>query len=392
MNPGWPSVPLAEVLQERNETPSPEAVAIGEIPIVSKISFDNGRIELRSGGQTKTGMILVRPGDLVVSGINAAKGAVAIHGAAYPGPIAATIHYGAYAPRTDRVDVQFLWWLLRSRAFRELLLEHVPGGIKTELKAKRLLPIPIPLPPLAEQRRIVARIEQCQSRLKCARDLRSGASRQLAAAVDVALNEAFPVNARGAVADYVSVQSGYAFKSEWFSEEGIRLVRNANIGHGSIDWAETVRIPETRRSEFGRFELEEGDILLSLDRPLISTGVKVVKVRGCDVPSLLLQRVGRIRFSNESVDREFFFAWLRSPRFREAIDPGRSNGVPHISPKDVERIPFSPPPVPEQRRIVSYLDDLQAKVDALKTLQEKTTAELDALLPSILDKAFRGEL
>ncbi len=48
--------------------------------------------------------------------------------------------------------------------------------------------------------------------------------------------------------------------------------------------------------------------------------------------------------------------------------------------------------IPEQRRIVTYLDDLQAKVDALKQLQAKTQAELDSLLPSILDKAFKGEL
>jgi type I restriction enzyme S subunit len=50
------------------------------------------------------------------------------------------------------------------------------------------------------------------------------------------------------------------------------------------------------------------------------------------------------------------------------------------------------PPLPEQRRIVTYLDDLQAKVDALKRLQAETAAELDAMLPSILDRAFKGEL
>jgi type I restriction enzyme S subunit len=50
------------------------------------------------------------------------------------------------------------------------------------------------------------------------------------------------------------------------------------------------------------------------------------------------------------------------------------------------------PPLPEQRRIVAYLDDLQRKTDSLKDLQSETSAELDALMPSILDKAFRGEL
>ena len=46
----------------------------------------------------------------------------------------------------------------------------------------------------------------------------------------------------------------------------------------------------------------------------------------------------------------------------------------------------------EQRRIVTYLNDLQAQVDELTTLQGTTQARLDALLPSVLDRAFRGEL
>jgi len=46
----------------------------------------------------------------------------------------------------------------------------------------------------------------------------------------------------------------------------------------------------------------------------------------------------------------------------------------------------------EQRRIVAELDALQAEVEALKHLQAETAAELDALLPAILDRAFKGEL
>jgi len=50
------------------------------------------------------------------------------------------------------------------------------------------------------------------------------------------------------------------------------------------------------------------------------------------------------------------------------------------------------PPIAEQQRIVAYLDDLQAKVDMLRRLQTETAAELAAMVPSILDKAFKGEL
>ncbi len=76
MSKTWPRVPLGEFLTERREVPSDESMAVGETPIVAKIGFEDGRIQLRSDGQTKTSMILIRPGDLVVSGINAAKGAI----------------------------------------------------------------------------------------------------------------------------------------------------------------------------------------------------------------------------------------------------------------------------------------------------------------------------
>lgn len=48
-------------------------------------------------------------------------------------------------------------------------------------------------------------------------------------------------------------------------------------------------------------------------------------------------------------------------------------------------------PLDEQRRIVEYLDELQAKVNALRGLQSQSQEELDALLPSVLDRAFKGE-
>ncbi len=60
--------------------------------------------------------------------------------------------------------------------------------------------------------------------------------------------------------------------------------------------------------------------------------------------------------------------------------------------KDVRTLKIPAPPLPEQRRVVAQLDALQADVDRLKGLQAETSAELDALLPSILDRAFRGEL
>ena len=66
--------------------------------------------------------------------------------------------------------------------------------------------------------------------------------------------------------------------------------------------------------------------------------------------------------------------------------------MPKISQPKLEALPIPVPPLAEQRRIVAELDALQVEVDALKRLQAETAKELDALLPAILDRAFKGEL
>ena len=64
----------------------------------------------------------------------------------------------------------------------------------------------------------------------------------------------------------------------------------------------------------------------------------------------------------------------------------------NISKQKVSELLVPPHSLSEQRRIVAELDALQAEVDTLKRLQAETASQLDALLPSILDKAFKGEL
>ena len=71
--------------------------------------------------------------------------------------------------------------------------------------------------------------------------------------------------------------------------------------------------------------------------------------------------------------------------------------APQSAQKNINLQILAPLPVPrltltEQYRIVEELDAMQTKVEALKHLQSETAAELDAMLPAILDRAFKGEL
>ena len=187
-----------------------------------------------------------------------------------------------------------------------------------------------------------------------------------------------------------SLQNGYAFKSEWFAKSGTRSLRNANIGHGVLNWHEEVRLPNTQVPEYERFRVREGDVVLSLDRPFIVTGTKVARIQAKDLPALLLQRVGRFILS-EALDPDYLYLWINSPHFSEQIDPGRSNGVPHISSKQVEAATIFLPPLVEQHRIVAKVDQLMALCDrlegSLSAGAETQRRLLDALLAEALSQA-----
>jgi type I restriction enzyme S subunit len=91
---------------------------------------------------------------------------------------------------------------------------------------------------------------------------------------------------------------------------------------------------------------------------------------------------------------EFATVALNSHLGRSVIEPmcATTAGNLGISASKLKTVPVPVPPLAEQRRIVAYLDDLHAKVESVKKLQEESKAELNALMPSILSRAFAGEL
>ncbi len=160
------------------------------------------------------------------------------------------------------------------------------------------------------------------------------------------------------VGDVIDLLNGYAFKSEWFKPAGIRLLRNVNVSHGHVDWSAPVKIDAVAAKSYEQFALRVGDIVLSLDRPIISTGLKYAVIREFDLPCLLLQRVARLT-ACACLSPDFLQLWLQSDFFAGTIDPGRSNGVPHISTRQVAGLAFALPPLAEQSRIVTRVTALR---------------------------------
>ena len=120
----WKKVKIGDFLTEREGRFKPDDKTIANYQRLDKIDF-SGTIHL-SAKPTKTDMILVYPGDLVISGINVAKGAITV----YQGqePVCATIHYSSYTFNPALVDLDYFKYFVKSPAFVEALKQQVKGG------------------------------------------------------------------------------------------------------------------------------------------------------------------------------------------------------------------------------------------------------------------------
>lgn len=153
----WKKVKLGSFLRHRDTRFKPDDAAIIGLKRVDKIDF-SGKLFL-SEKSSKTDMILVKQGDLLISGINVEKGAMCV----YQGEedIIATIHYSSYEFDPAKIDAEFLKYYLKSAEFKQALKEQVPGGIKTEIKPKHLLPLIVEIPTeIREQQEIVLRLKE----------------------------------------------------------------------------------------------------------------------------------------------------------------------------------------------------------------------------------------
>ena len=153
----WQKVKIGDFLFERKGRYKPNDEQIVNLPRIEKIDF-SGNFHIGSK-DSKTDMILIKDGDLVISGINVAKGAMGI----YSGEdVTATIHYSSYTFDSNKINVEYFKRFLKSSEFIELLNEQVKGGIKTEIKPKHILALEIQLPDINTQAQIVQHFENVE--------------------------------------------------------------------------------------------------------------------------------------------------------------------------------------------------------------------------------------
>jgi type I restriction enzyme S subunit len=162
-----------------------------------------------------------------------------------------------------------------------------------------------------------------------------------------------------------SVDSGPAFKSSMFKDagQGTRLLRGENIEPGALRWTNTRTWPDELMAGHEHLLVQSGDLILGMDRPIISSGLKLARVQPSDCPALLVQRVARIR--PHHVDTRYLRHWLSAPEFSQHLQRNATGTqLPHVTLRSIREfgVPrFSPR---EEAQIADMLEDHLSRIDA----------------------------
>jgi type I restriction enzyme S subunit len=319
----------------------------------------------------------IEPGDLLFNIVFAWEGAVAVAGESERGMIGSHRFLTCVTDK-ERVDARFLnYWFSRGEG-RDRLLWASPGGAgrNRTLGIEKLAAIEVPLPPLDEQRRIVARIDALAAKIAEARGLKAetkfSCDRFWKTLSAMARSPGFPARPLEELVEFLDGRRIPLSESERQGRKGEFPYYGAS---GIIDFVDDYIFDEPLV-----LLSEDGANLIARSKPIafvaegrywVNNHAHVLKA----YPTLMDTRFLAYALSDFDVS-VFNFASAQAK----------------LNQRYARQISIPVPPLPEQRRIVAELDTLQAKVDALKRLQAETSAELDALLPAILDRAFKGEL
>jgi type I restriction enzyme, S subunit len=390
-NGEWKTVALGELMPGRGESVDPANYSDETFDLYSIPAFDSQTPEVLPGAQIGSTKQAVGTGDVLLSKIVPHIRRAWVVGASGGRRMIASSEWIVF--RNARIFPGYMRHVLVEDRFHAKFMSTVSGVGGSLLRARpaHVAKIEIPLPPLAEQRRIAEVLDRAEA----LRAKRRAALAQLDSLTQSLFLDLFgdpATNPKGwpkaTLGDVTEMVTGYPFRSEEYVTNGnsVRLCRGANILPGRVDWSDLARWPESKAAGLAEFNLEAGDVVIAMDRPWISEGFKIARVQPEDCPALLVQRVARLR-GGKKLPNEFLFHLLNQPAFTRHCRPTETT-IPHISPKDIRSFTFPVPPITLQREFARRV----TAVEALKTAQRASLAELDALFATLQHRAFRGEL
>ena len=395
MSAALPRVPLREAAEPVSRPVSPlpgETYRQLGVSLWGKGAYEREPVD---GGLTKYQQLFrAERGDIVVNKIWARNGSVAVVGDSFAGCHGSN-EFPMFAPIEGRLDSRWMHWVTKTREFWSQCDQKSQGTSgQNRIKPERFLEVEIPLPPFDEQRRIVARIEELAAKLAAASATRQDSERELLAFAKSYANAVFEsANPQTRpLSDVCVLITDGTHQTPRYVLDGAIFLSAQNIKPFRF-------MPEVHRKvsheDFAGYTARnkpmQGDVLLTR----VGAGIGEAAVVDKEIEFAIYVSLALIRPDPSVLIPEYLVQWLNSPIGRShsrenTLGKGHSQG--NLNLNLLRSFPIPIPTLDKQRLIVAELDALQVKINAVKTLQAETAAELDALLPAILDKAFKGEL
>ncbi len=313
----------------------------------------------------------------------------------YEGIIASTM--GKLKIMNELAIKDYVYFFIKMN-FKEL---NVPkrGSAIPHLEKEIFYNLLLPLPPIEEQKRIVAKLQELmqeveRARTACEKQLEAAKALPAAYLREVFESEEAKKWERKILAEVLEIiESGSRPKGGVFEiKEGIPSIGAEHLNSfGGFNFDNIRFIPKEFYEGMNKGKIQKGDVLVVKDG---ATTGKVSFV-GDSFPyahAAINEHVFRLRVK-EPLEQEFLFWFLYSPSGQEQIQQefhGSAQGG--INQKFVNSVCIPIPSLSEQRRIVSYLKQKMAEVEKLRNAIEKQLEAINALPQAILRKAFRGEL
>ncbi|HAE58109.1 MAG TPA: hypothetical protein DCG54_01015 [Anaerolineae bacterium] len=398
----WAEVPLREILTYLDEQVMFDDTAEY---ITITVKRRHGGLEAREklfGHEIKTKkQYRLHHGAFIISRVQCWHAAFAIVPDDIPENMIASQNYDQFEISPE-VDKQFFWWLSHSPQFIETVRSSASGVVieKMVFNREAWLQKTVPLPPLSEQRRIVARIEALTARIPEAQALRTEAGKEtenLLAPVEMQIwaNESL------AEAPLLKDVTNFLARGRQSQqgESAHYLIKTQHVQMNYYVVSNMTLAPEIAKKVLPEALVKYNDILIACSAAGCLGRVAQYKETGKTASTDT--HIAIARANPDLVLPEYLYAYLKGAqgqyqlRSRERGDWQREKvgfRLTELNLADLQRVPVPVPSLEEQRRLVAYLDGLQAQVSALRAAQAETERELSALMPSILDKAFKGEL
>jgi type I restriction enzyme S subunit len=437
----WKQTQVSEFLKERIGKYKPNDTIVTRLKRLNKIDFSGGMHF--SDKSSKTDMIIAKKGDLVISGINVAKGALAVYDDS--DDITATIHYSSYLFDDQKINVEYFKRFLKSPKFIQLLKDQVKGGIKTEIKPKHLLPLKIDLPDIDTQKSIVDFFKRTENeigdinfqiskqhnfikqlrqsilqeavegkltaewrkqnpklisgenhaarlleKIKAEKErlIKEGKIKKQKALLPISeeeqpfyLPEGWVWCRLGCVADEFKYGSSKKSKKSGL----IPVLRMGNLINGHIDWSSLVYTSD--ESEILKFLLKENDLLFNRtnSRELVGKTALFQNERESIYAGYLVRfhMLGYINplYANYVMNSTLHRNWCDEVK-TDAL--GQSN----INATKLSNFSFPLPSISEQQAIVKKMDRLMAKIDALEEQVKSRKEQAEQLMQAALREAF----